>query len=189
MSGRAGAGIALFAAAVGAAFAAPAPTAAHPRATAVSPRKTVYGYPALLRGPGGTQVLLTETGLAYGQAAERLVVTRGRRGELATASADRAATPRSPWREAVIGTLADVVASDLPLSVARPSTLLDTAWIRPGRAAWSWWSEGTVVGQTGSASTCASPPRTGSSTCCSTTVGRRAGCRRWPPRRRARTYA
>jgi hypothetical protein len=33
------------------------------------------------------------------------------------------------------------VGSDLPLSLGRPSRIRDTSWIRPGRVAWSWWSD------------------------------------------------
>jgi hypothetical protein len=52
---------------------------------------------------------------------------------------------------AVIGDLATVVDSDLPLSLGRPSRIRDTSWIHPGRVAWSWWSDpkspGNVVRQ------------------------------------------
>jgi len=34
-----------------------------------------------------------------------------------------------------------VVASDLPDDLAAPSRIADPSWIRPGRVAWSWWSD------------------------------------------------
>jgi alpha-glucosidase len=46
---------------------------------------------------------------------------------------------RTGWRVAVVGSLADVVASDLPEDFAAPSRVADPSWIRPGRVAWSWW--------------------------------------------------
>ena len=45
------------------------------------------------------------------------------------------------WRVAIVGSLADVVASDLMDDFAAPSKITDTSWIRPGRVAWSWWSD------------------------------------------------
>ena len=42
---------------------------------------------------------------------------------------------------AIIGSLADVVASDLADDFAAPSRIADTSWIKPGRVAWSWWSD------------------------------------------------
>jgi alpha-glucosidase len=99
-----------------------------------------YGFPALLR-TGGTWALLTESGLTR-EAAARLTVRRGRPGVLQVALPGSAAAPRtSPWRVAVVGSLATVVGSDLPLSLGRPSRIRDTSWIVPGRVAWSWWSD------------------------------------------------
>jgi hypothetical protein len=54
-----------------------------------------------------------------------------------------AATPwEMPWRVILLGsTLGDVVESTLVDDLAEPSWLKDTSWIRPGRVAWSWWSD------------------------------------------------
>ena len=89
-----------------------------------------YGYPALISS-GGVWTLLSEAG----HGAARL---RARGGELRVAGADR-----GTWQLAVIGGLGDVVGSSLPLALARPSRIRDTGWIRPGRVAWSWWSDST----------------------------------------------
>ena len=48
----------------------------------------------------------------------------------------------SAWRTIIVGeTPATVVESDLVNNLSAPSTLADTSWIKPGRAAWSWWSD------------------------------------------------
>jgi alpha-glucosidase len=106
-----------------------------------SARPGDYGFPGLLHTGGDTWALLTESGLTR-QAAAHLTVDRNRPDVLRVALADGDAAPRTtPWRVAVIGDLATVVGSDLPLSLGGPSEIGDTSWIRPGRAAWSWWSD------------------------------------------------
>ncbi|SEU24491.1 glycoside hydrolase family 97 catalytic domain-containing protein [Stigmatella erecta] len=48
----------------------------------------------------------------------------------------------SPWRLAVIGSLATLVESSLVENLSAPSQLADTSWIRPGRSGWSWRAGG-----------------------------------------------
>jgi alpha-glucosidase len=97
-----------------------------------------FGFPALVR-TRDTWALLTESGLTREPAA-RLRIRRP--GRLAVALPRGAAEPRTtPWRVAVVGDAATVVGSDLPLSLGRPSRIRDSSWIRPGRVAWSWWSD------------------------------------------------
>jgi len=104
-----------------------------------------YGFPALLR-TGRDYALLTESGLDRGPAA-RLAIDHGRAGILRVALPRGESLPRTtPWRVAVVGDLATVVGSDLPLSLGRPSRIRDTSWIRPGRVAWSWWSDTSSPG-------------------------------------------
>jgi alpha-glucosidase len=102
-----------------------------------------YGYPALIHGRAG-YVLLSEAGLRPGHGAAHLTA----RGDgLHVTGADR--TPdrgMSPWRFALFGPLGAVVQSSLPLALGRPSQIEDTSWIRPGRVAWSWWSDSTSPG-------------------------------------------
>lgn len=57
------------------------------------------------------------------------------------------ATPTSelpwtmPWRVIVVGDSPGVmVEATLVTDLSQPSTLADTSWARPGRVAWSWWS-------------------------------------------------
>lgn len=48
-----------------------------------------------------------------------------------------------PWRYVVFSEqLADIFASTRVYDLAAPCRLTDTSWIKPGRASWSWWSEG-----------------------------------------------
>lgn len=53
------------------------------------------------------------------------------------------AVPRvSPWRVLIFGrTAADFAGSDLVATLATPSRLKDTSWIKPGACAWdAWWT-------------------------------------------------
>ena len=45
-----------------------------------------------------------------------------------------------PWRVVVLGKSAGAIASaTLVASLAPPSRIKDTSWIKPGRASWAWW--------------------------------------------------
>jgi len=49
----------------------------------------------------------------------------------------------TPWRVAVIGpSLATIQGTTLITDLNPPSKLNDVTWIKPGRASWSWWSQG-----------------------------------------------
>ncbi len=89
-----------------------------------------YAVPALLRSHG-RYTLLTQAGLRR-RGAGHLERTRG----------GYAVVPSSGlWTVAVTGTLADVVATDLPLALGSPARIADTSWIEPGRSAWSWLAD------------------------------------------------
>lgn len=46
-----------------------------------------------------------------------------------------------PWRVIVVGdTAGDILNSTLVTDLAPASEIADTAWIKPGRASWSWWA-------------------------------------------------
>lgn len=48
----------------------------------------------------------------------------------------------SPWRLVVVGERAGAISeSTLVTTLAAPSVLKDTSWIKPGVASWSWWSD------------------------------------------------
>jgi hypothetical protein len=47
-----------------------------------------------------------------------------------------------PWRVGILGdSLGTIVESTLVTDVSAPSALNDASWIKPGRVAWSWWSD------------------------------------------------
>ncbi len=47
-----------------------------------------------------------------------------------------------PWRIVVVGdSPGDIVESTLVTDVCPPSRVTDTEWVKPGRVAWSWWSD------------------------------------------------
>lgn len=45
-----------------------------------------------------------------------------------------------PWRVLVLGKSAgDIATATLVTDLAAPSRVVDTSWIKPGRASWAWW--------------------------------------------------
>ncbi|MBE1561504.1 hypothetical protein H4W81_004283 [Nonomuraea africana] len=101
-----------------------------------------YGYPSLFQ-VGESWLLVTEADLDSGYAGSRLAFDgTAFRLDLPDPYVTAASPLRTPWRTAVIGDLASIVESDLVTSLAAPSRVADTSWIRPGAAAWSWWSDG-----------------------------------------------
>jgi alpha-glucosidase len=98
------------------------------------------GFPALL-STGRAWALLSESGLRRGQPAARL---HARSGVL---HVERPSANRgTPWRVAVIGSLRTIVESDLVDDLAPSARAGDWSWVRPGRVAWSWWSESDSAG-------------------------------------------
>ncbi|MDC7677818.1 glycoside hydrolase family 97 protein [Asticcacaulis machinosus] len=52
---------------------------------------------------------------------------------------------QTPWRVVMLGdTPGSLVASNLIPTLAEPSTLTDTSWIKAGKSAWDWWSHWTI---------------------------------------------
>lgn len=48
----------------------------------------------------------------------------------------------SPWRVIIVGTSpAAIIESTIVTDLADPSKIDDISWIKPGHAAWSWWSD------------------------------------------------
>lgn len=106
-----------------------------------------YGFPALLRARDGRDyVLMTESGID-GRYSGAHGVINDERTLLTVRSADAALEiargPVTPWRVLILGELPTIVESTFvdELAPAQHPSLTDTSWIRPGRAAWSWWSD------------------------------------------------
>ena len=100
-------------------------------------------FPALLKA-GATWTLLAESDVGTGQPGTRLEVRPGIPDVLFVARPhDQPGLQlvRTPWRVAVIGRLATIVASDLVDDLARAAPEEDWTWAKPGRVAWSWWAD------------------------------------------------
>jgi len=86
----------------------------------------------------GSRLTGTPQGSAYG-----FVGPQAGDGEGVGPTTATSTTPWTlPWRVIVVGGSAgEVAASDLVTHLAQPSRLDDDSWVRPGRVAWSWWSQ------------------------------------------------
>jgi alpha-glucosidase len=116
----------------------------HVHTTVAKATATEYGYPSLFH-IGDTWLLVTESDLNGTYGGTRLVLNASDRHfhvALPDPSEVSAAPLSTPWRTMILGSLATVTQSDLETDLASPSKISDTSWIRPGRAAWSWWSSG-----------------------------------------------
>ena len=100
-----------------------------------------WGYPALLEPADGVFVLLSEANICKGQAASSLH-SKGDLYQVVPDGNQPSAISRqpSPWRVAIIGSLADVVESTLITDVSEPSKIEDTSWIHPGTVSWIYWA-------------------------------------------------
>jgi len=118
-----------------------------------SPNKMGWCFPALFRLPGAW-VAITEAGLDETYCGCRLAqeaeggLYRLRFPDSAEGNATGEVHPRSPlpwstpWRVILVGKeLNRIVESSLVHHLSPPSVLTDTDWIKPGRVAWSWWSD------------------------------------------------
>jgi hypothetical protein len=114
----------------------------HVQTTVDAAEKKRYGCPALFK-TGENWLLITESNLDATYAGARLDFDGGSfRIDLPDPYVTSASPLVTPWRTAIIGELSTIVESDLITSLAAPSKVDDTAWIKPGAAAWSWWSDG-----------------------------------------------
>ncbi|WP_181449267.1 glycoside hydrolase family 97 protein, partial [Nonomuraea aridisoli] len=108
-----------------------------------------YGLPFLTRLDATTHLLITESGIDGRFAGAHVVAGEaepdGGRTLLVTVADEAVEVARgvvTPWRVFLVGTLADLVSSLFveELAPAAAPEQADAAWVRPGRAAWSWWS-------------------------------------------------
>ena len=102
-----------------------------------------WGYPALLEPQDGVFALLTEANIERRQSASCLY-NEGSADAYRVCPAENE-TPlygdwHTPWRVAIIGTLADVVESTLVTDVCQGSQLEDVSWIHPGAVSWIYWA-------------------------------------------------
>ena len=113
-----------------------------------------WSFPMLFRtGDGRAWGLITESGLDASYCGTRLsnAAENGiyhvafpdpREGNGMYSETPSAELPwTTPWRVIVVGTLGTIVESTLVTDVSPASKITDTSWIKPGRVAWSWWSD------------------------------------------------
>jgi len=112
---------------------------------------SIINLPLLVEVPGGPWVGLLEAeltdyaGMYVGgvPGVENALVSRlsplpGRMDEVATGSAPKA----TPWRVLLVNSQPGglIESNYLILNLSQPCALADTSWIKPGKAAWDWWS-------------------------------------------------
>ena len=102
-----------------------------------------WSFPALFQPSDSTFVLLTEanilrdhTGAYLTNAADSSIYKIKLSDERLTCQSGW----YSPWRVAIMGTLADIVESTLVTDVSEPCKIQDTQWIKPGLVSWIYWA-------------------------------------------------
>lgn len=111
------------------------------RTTAAGAAEGEYGYPSLFR-VGDDYALLTESDVDGRYPGSRLRHAAGSPDyRVVLADEQVADVSRTPWRTAIVGSLATVGESTLVDDLASPARFTDTSWVRPGKVAWSWLSE------------------------------------------------
>lgn len=106
------------------------------------------GFPILAEIDANTWTLIGEVASNLGDYTSSHVISYNPQGILIfqPATDDPNSIPvqapfTSPWRYAIIGDLGDIVESTLTENISDPNPQLDSSWIKPGRVAWSWWSD------------------------------------------------
>ncbi|MEU4769813.1 glycoside hydrolase family 97 catalytic domain-containing protein [Actinosynnema sp. NPDC023794] len=116
------------------------------RTTAAGAAEGEYGYPSLFR-VGDDYALLTESDVDGRYPGSRLRHAAGSADYRVVLADERVAdVSRTPWRTAIVGSLATIGESTLVDDLASPSRITDTSWVRPGKVAWSWLSEHSSTG-------------------------------------------
>ena len=106
-----------------------------------SSEKGRWAFPSLLEPANGTFVLLTEANIGRQQSAASIYADDEQfrvvpdKNELSITG-----QWQSPWRLAIVGSLADIVESTLVTDVSEPCKLDDTKWIQPGVVSWVYWA-------------------------------------------------
>jgi len=118
-----------------------------------SERRDGWDFPALFKTPAGKWALITESALDNTYCGSHLAQNApagayriafpdpGEGRGVGKAQPESALPWTMPWRVVIVGDRAgDILESDLVIDVAPPSRIGPAAWVKPGRAAWSWWS-------------------------------------------------
>jgi len=118
-----------------------------------APSADGWAFPALFRTPANKWLLLTEAALDDGYCGSHLAASstdgtyRVKFPDMKEGWGIGAVEPAStlpwtmPWRVVIVGDAATrILESDLILDLSPPASG-DWSWVKPGRAAWSWWSK------------------------------------------------
>jgi hypothetical protein len=114
-----------------------------PHATTGESRDRRWGYPALIEPQEGVFALISEADINRRQSASCLRNDKDlERFRVCPEKNDLKQTDNwySPWRMAIVGSLADVVQSTLVTDLSEPCRLTDTSWITPGVVSWIYWA-------------------------------------------------
>lgn len=106
-------------------------------------RRRHWNLPALFQPGDDTYVLLAEANVLRDQCGAYLTNRENASMYEVKLVDDRFTCPaewKSPWRLAIVGSLADVVESTLVTDVSDPCQLEDTSWIKPGIVSWVYWA-------------------------------------------------
>jgi alpha-glucosidase len=118
-----------------------------------SPNEKGWAYPMLFNA-NGVWIMVTEAVLDGSWCGTHIQTTPGGLYRISLAEQEEAVIPdppepvhslpwASPWRVIVLGNdLASIVETNLVQNLNEPCRLDNTGWIKPGRASWSWWSDG-----------------------------------------------
>ena len=123
------------------------------KAGTASERSDGWAFPALFKTPDGKWLLISESALDETYCGSHLAqnapggVYRIKFPDAKEGLGVGRAEPEStlpwtmPWRVIIVADNAGgILESDLVTDVAPASTIANPNWIKPGRAAWSWWS-------------------------------------------------
>lgn len=104
-----------------------------------------YSIPAIFDVGSDQFALLAESDVGGHYCSSRIMGSPDRIYRIKFADPSLAGTLpwATAWRVVITGTLGQVVQSTLVENLATPAVPGATGWIHAGRAAWSWWSEGT----------------------------------------------
>lgn len=104
--------------------------------------KNQWGFPALFEVSDAVFTLLSEANIMRGNCGSWLNNVAGESAYQVEMSQPTKVSGRwcSPWRVAIIGSLADVVESTLITDVSEPCRLTDVSWIKPGVVSWIYWA-------------------------------------------------
>ena len=101
-----------------------------------------WGFPALFEVADSVFTLISEANVAKGNCGSWLNNAANESTYKIEMAEPTKASGRwcSPWRVAIIGSLADVVESTLVTDVSEPCRLSDVSWIKPGVVSWIYWA-------------------------------------------------